>query len=121
MKVPAAALAVLLCPMALYSQVFSAPLEADTLTACCFSYTAWQLPRKFVADYFETNSQCSKPGVMREGWRGHREPRIPLLDSSVCNTFVLLQSFQTKRGRQLCANPSEDWVQEYITDLELNA
>ncbi|KAM9044384.1 C-C motif chemokine 3-like [Megaptera novaeangliae] len=93
MKVPAAALAILLCPMALCSQVFSAPLEADTLTACCFSYTAWQLPRKFVADYFETSSQCSKPGVI----------------------------FQTKRGRQLCANPSEDWVQEYITDLELNA
>ncbi|TKC35483.1 hypothetical protein EI555_004130 [Monodon monoceros] len=113
MKVPAAALAVLLCPMALCSQVFSAPFEADTLTACCFSYNAWQLPREFVADYFETSSQCSKPGVM--------EPRIPLLDSSVCNSFVLLQSFQTKRGRQLCANPSEDWVQEYITDLELNA
>ncbi|XP_029068260.1 C-C motif chemokine 3-like [Monodon monoceros] len=93
MKVPAAALAVLLCPMALCSQVFSAPFEADTLTACCFSYNAWQLPREFVADYFETSSQCSKPGVI----------------------------FQTKRGRQLCANPSEDWVQEYITDLELNA
>ncbi|XP_059936574.1 C-C motif chemokine 3-like isoform X2 [Mesoplodon densirostris] len=92
MKVPAAALAVLLCPMALCSQA-SSTVEADTLTACCFSYTAWQLPRKFVADYFETSSQCSKPGVI----------------------------FQTKRGRQLCANPSENWVQEYITDLELSA
>ncbi|XP_065752860.1 C-C motif chemokine 3-like [Phocoena phocoena] len=87
MKVPAAALAVLLCPMALCSQVFSAPC------CCSFSYNAWQLPREFAADYFETSSQCSKPGV----------------------------TFQTKRGRQLCANPSEDRVQEYITDLELNA
>ncbi|TEA35232.1 hypothetical protein DBR06_SOUSAS2810106 [Sousa chinensis] len=93
MEVPAAALAVLLCPMALCGQVFSAPFEVDTLTARCFSYTAWQLPREFVADCFETSSQCSKPGVI----------------------------FQTKRGRQLCANPSEDWVQEYITDLEPNA
>ncbi|XP_055436112.1 C-C motif chemokine 3 [Bubalus kerabau] len=92
MKAPVAALAVLLCAMALCSQVFSAPFGADTPTACCFSYVARQLSRKIVADYFETSSQCSKPGVI----------------------------FQTKRGRQVCANPTEDWVQEYVTDLELN-
>ncbi|XP_005899726.3 C-C motif chemokine 3 [Bos mutus] len=92
MKAPVAALAVLLCTMALCSQVFSAPFGADTPTACCFSYVARQLSRKIVADYFETSSQCSKPGVI----------------------------FQTKKGRQVCANPTEDWVQEYITDLELN-
>lgn len=28
--------------------------------------------------------------------------------------------FQTKKGRQVCANPSEPWVQEYMDDLELN-
>ncbi|XP_057571815.1 C-C motif chemokine 3 [Hippopotamus amphibius kiboko] len=93
MKVPAAALAVLLCAMALCNQVFSAPYGSDTPTACCFSYTTRQLPRKFVADYFETSSQCSKPSII----------------------------FQTKKGREVCADPREDWVQEYITDLELNA
>ncbi|XP_043758927.1 C-C motif chemokine 3-like [Cervus elaphus] len=92
MKAPAAVLPVLLCAMALCSQVFSAPFGADTPTACCFSYTARQLPRKFVANYYETSSQCSKPGII----------------------------FQTKRGRELCADPNEDWVQKYITDLELN-
>lgn len=70
----------------------SSTVGADTPTACCFSYVARQLSRKIVADYFETSSQCSKPGVI----------------------------FQTKRGRQVCANPTEDWVQEYVTDLELN-
>uniref|UniRef100_A0A4W2BQT6 Chemokine interleukin-8-like domain-containing protein n=1 Tax=Bos indicus x Bos taurus TaxID=30522 RepID=A0A4W2BQT6_BOBOX len=64
MKAPVAALAVLLCAMALCSQVFSAPFGADTPTACCFSYVARQLSRKIVADYFETSSQCSKPGVI---------------------------------------------------------
>ncbi|XP_006174908.2 C-C motif chemokine 3 [Camelus ferus] len=92
MKVPAAALTILLCTMALCSQVFSAPFGADTPTACCFSYGR-QIPRKFIVDYFETSSQCSKPGVI----------------------------FETKRSRQVCADPSEDWVQEYINDLELNA
>lgn len=71
----------------------SSTVGADTPTACCFSYAARQLSRKIIADYFETSSQCSKPGVI----------------------------FQTKRGRQVCANPSEDWVQEYVTDLELNS
>lgn len=37
---------------------------ADTPTACCFSYVARQIQRKFIADYFETSSQCSQPGVM---------------------------------------------------------
>ncbi|XP_008151875.1 C-C motif chemokine 3-like [Eptesicus fuscus] len=93
MKVSGAALAVLLCTMALCSQVFSVPVGADTPTACCFTYAPRQIPRKFIVDYFETSSQCSQPGVI----------------------------FQTKRGRQVCANPSEDWVQEYVADLELNA
>ncbi|XP_024429031.3 C-C motif chemokine 3 [Desmodus rotundus] len=93
MKVSGAVLAALLCAVALCSQVFSAPLGADTPTACCFSYTSRQLPRKFIADYFETSSQCSNPGVI----------------------------FLTRRGREVCANPSEAWVQEYITHLELNA
>ncbi|KAI5932909.1 C-C motif chemokine 3-like [Manis javanica] len=93
MKVSGAVLATLLCTMALCSQVFSAPFGADTPTACCFSYISRQIPRKFIADYFETSSQCSKPGVI----------------------------FTTKRGREVCADPSETWVQEYIADLEVNA
>ncbi|KAM8815623.1 C-C motif chemokine 3 [Rhynchonycteris naso] len=93
MKVSGATLAVLFCAMALCSQVFSAPFGADTPTACCFSYISRQVQRKFIVDYFETSSQCSKPSII----------------------------FQTKRGRQVCADPTEAWVQEYVTDLELNA
>ncbi|XP_004449497.1 C-C motif chemokine 3-like isoform X2 [Dasypus novemcinctus] len=93
MEVPVAALAVLLLTTALCSQTCSALFGANTPTSCCFSYIPRQIPRKFVDDYYETSSQCSKPGVI----------------------------FQTKRGRQICANPDEAWVQKYITDLELNA
>ncbi|KAM9044980.1 C-C motif chemokine 4 isoform 2-T2 [Megaptera novaeangliae] len=35
--------------------------------------------------------------------------------SSLCS-----QPAVTKKGRQVCANPSDPWVQEYMDDLELN-
>lgn len=28
--------------------------------------------------------------------------------------------FVTKKGREVCADPEQDWVQQYVTDLELN-
>ncbi|XP_030778407.1 C-C motif chemokine 3 [Rhinopithecus roxellana] len=92
MQVSTAALAVLLCTVALCNQI-SATFAADTPTSCCFSYISRQIPQNFIADYFETSSQCSKPGVI----------------------------FLTKRGRQVCADPSEEWVQKYVSDLELSA
>ncbi|KAG3269464.1 C-C motif chemokine 3-like [Ictidomys tridecemlineatus] len=93
MEVPVAVLAVLFFTEALSSLTCSASLGADTPTACCFFYISRKIPHKFVDDYYETSSQCSKPAVI----------------------------FQTKRGRQVCADPSEAWVRAYITDLELNA
>uniref|UniRef100_A0A8C9A5R9 C-C motif chemokine n=1 Tax=Prolemur simus TaxID=1328070 RepID=A0A8C9A5R9_PROSS len=78
---------------AIYLSVPSLTVGAGTPTACCFSYISRQLPLKFVDDYSETSSQCSKPAVI----------------------------FLTKRARQVCADPSEAWVQEYVTNLELNA
>ncbi|KAM9210631.1 C-C motif chemokine 3-like [Dugong dugon] len=92
MKVPVAALALLLCIVAPCAQVFSSPVGADTPTACCFSYALRQIPRRFIADYYETSSQCSKPGII----------------------------FITKKGYPICANPRDDWVQDYIKDMEEN-
>ncbi|CAM5104939.1 unnamed protein product [Natator depressus] len=91
MKVSVAALTVLLIA-AFCSLASSTPIGSDPPTACCFSYTAWQIPRNFVKDYYSTSSMCSQPGTV----------------------------FITKKGRELCANPSESWVQEYMNDLELN-
>ncbi|KAH0507075.1 C-C motif chemokine 3 [Microtus ochrogaster] len=65
---------------------------ANTPAYCCFTYSR-QINRKFIADYFETNSLCSQPGVI----------------------------FQTRRNRKVCADPKETWVQEYIADLKQNA
>uniref|UniRef100_A0A8C3H9A9 C-C motif chemokine n=1 Tax=Chrysemys picta bellii TaxID=8478 RepID=A0A8C3H9A9_CHRPI len=60
------------------------------LPTCCFSYISRQIPRRFVVDYFVTSSLCSQPAV------------------------VLI----TKRGRQICTNPEDAWVQQYVNDLK---
>ncbi|KAM4823131.1 C-C motif chemokine 3-like [Urocitellus parryii] len=57
---------------------------------CCLAYISRKIPRQHVASYYETSSTCSSKGIV----------------------------FVTKRGRQVCAHPSEAWVQEYIRDLE---
>ncbi|XP_005350299.1 C-C motif chemokine 4-like [Microtus ochrogaster] len=72
--------------------LLSLPVGSDPPTSCCFSYTSSQLPRKFVTDYYETSSLCSKPAVV----------------------------FLTRRGKQVCADPSLPWVNEYVNDLEMN-
>uniref|UniRef100_A0A2I3SS61 Chemokine interleukin-8-like domain-containing protein n=1 Tax=Pan troglodytes TaxID=9598 RepID=A0A2I3SS61_PANTR len=86
-QVSTAALAVLLCTA--HCLPFST-VAADTPTACCFSYISRQIPQNFIADYFETSSQCSKP--------------------------IFLPT-----SREVCADPSEEWVQKYVSDLELSA
>uniref|UniRef100_A0A667I3J6 C-C motif chemokine n=1 Tax=Lynx canadensis TaxID=61383 RepID=A0A667I3J6_LYNCA len=58
--------------------------------ACCFKYTLRKIPIRFVADYSRTHKQCSSPGII----------------------------LHTRRGRQICANPSDAWVQEYISNLD---
>ncbi|NXU89500.1 CCL4 protein, partial [Xiphorhynchus elegans] len=90
MKVSVAALAILVAAFCYQSS--AAPIGSDPPTSCCFSYISRQLPRSFVKDYYETNSLCSQPAVV----------------------------FITKKGREVCANPEQEWVQQYVTDLELN-
>ncbi|OXB71373.1 UNVERIFIED_CONTAM: hypothetical protein H355_011750 [Colinus virginianus] len=89
MKVSVAALAVLI---AVCYQTSAAPVGSDPPTSCCFTYISRQLPFNFVADYYDTNSQCPHAGVV----------------------------FITKKGREVCANPENEWVQDYMNKLELN-
>ncbi|XP_043861409.1 C-C motif chemokine 4-like isoform X1 [Dromiciops gliroides] len=91
MKVCVAALSILLL-IAFSSLASTAPMGSDPPTSCCFSYIRQQINRKFVADYYETSSLCSQPGVV----------------------------FLLRKGQQVCANPSEAWVQSYVEHLELN-
>ncbi|XP_078535719.1 C-C motif chemokine 4-like [Lissotriton helveticus] len=91
MKLSLAAASALLLA-AFCSEVLTAPIGADVPTACCFSYASRKIPQSFVQDYYFTSSQCSRPAVI----------------------------FITRRGRQVCADPENSWVQVYVDHLELN-
>uniref|UniRef100_A0A674JZP2 C-C motif chemokine n=1 Tax=Terrapene triunguis TaxID=2587831 RepID=A0A674JZP2_9SAUR len=65
--------------------VLSMALSSGITTPCCFNYTSRQIPRRFVVDYFVTSSVCSQPGVI----------------------------FITTKGRQVCTNPEDAWVQHH--------
>uniref|UniRef100_A0A8C8SC51 C-C motif chemokine n=1 Tax=Pelusios castaneus TaxID=367368 RepID=A0A8C8SC51_9SAUR len=64
----------------------------DIPTSCCFSYTARQIPQSMVRGYYETSSKCSLPAIV----------------------------FITKKGRNVCADPTDFWVGGYMKNLGLN-
>ncbi|XP_067292461.1 chemokine (C-C motif) ligand 35, duplicate 1 [Pseudorasbora parva] len=57
---------------------------------CCFSYTDRPLPFRLVADYSMTSQQCNKEAVL----------------------------FKTVKGRQVCANPTDSWVQSHMKTID---
>ncbi|KAL4835322.1 hypothetical protein H8958_019241 [Nasalis larvatus] len=59
-------------------------------TDCCISYISQSIPCSLMKSYFETSSECSKPGVI----------------------------FLTKKGRQVCAKPSGPGVQNCMKKLK---
>ncbi|KAM8999663.1 C-C motif chemokine 4-like isoform 2-T2 [Sarcophilus harrisii] len=91
MKVSVAALSILMV-MAFSCLISCAPMGSDPPTSSCFFYVSRQIQRKNVIGYYETSTLCSQPAVV----------------------------FLTKRGWQVCANPTDAWVQSYVEDLELN-
>ncbi|XP_013044721.1 C-C motif chemokine 4-like [Anser cygnoides] len=90
MKVSSVVLALLLVA-ASCSQTSSAPVGPDHPT-CCFSYTSHKLPKKLILRYYVTSTSCSLPALV----------------------------FITKKGREVCANPSDTWVQRYLQNMKQN-
>ncbi|NXG20614.1 CCL4 protein, partial [Grallaria varia] len=90
MKVSAAVLALLLL-VASFSQTSSGPVGSD-LPICCFKYTRHELPRGRIRRHYSTSTTCPQPAIV----------------------------FVTTKGRQVCANPSDSWVQKYLQSLEQN-
>ncbi|XP_069458602.1 C-C motif chemokine 18-like isoform X1 [Ovis canadensis] len=61
-----------------------------TPPTCCFTYASGKIPQGNVVNYFKTSSDCPKPGII----------------------------FLTRKGRYVCVNPADSWVQKYIRDLK---
>ncbi|XP_055047775.1 chemokine (C-C motif) ligand 35, duplicate 1 [Misgurnus anguillicaudatus] len=53
---------------------------------CCFSFQSRQVPIKQIIGYSMTSQQCPMQAVL----------------------------FKTKRGSQICANPTDSWVQKHM-------
>ncbi|DAA15186.1 C-C motif chemokine 26 [Bos indicus] len=62
---------------------------SDVAKFCCFQYSQKTLPWKQVHSYEFTRNICSLKAVI----------------------------FTTKRGRKVCAQPKEEWVQRHISKL----
>ncbi|OWK14801.1 hypothetical protein Celaphus_00000687 [Cervus elaphus hippelaphus] len=98
MKVSVAALSLLI--LAITSAVHSQPTfnvipseipeSVNHPPTCCLKYHEKVLPRKLVVGYRQALN-CYLPAII----------------------------FITKRKREICTNPNDDWVQEYIKDLRL--
>ncbi|KAK1331301.1 hypothetical protein QTO34_009253 [Cnephaeus nilssonii] len=96
MKVPAAALSILILAATLGSPAHGS-LAHESLDAgfqrpsdCCPSYTSRKIRCVFMESYFITTSGCSQPGVI----------------------------FITKRGQLVCANPNNAEVQDCVMNLK---
>ncbi|KFP87499.1 PREDICTED: C-C motif chemokine 4-like [Acanthisitta chloris] len=90
MKVSAALLGLLLLA-ASFSQTLCGP-DGSNRPVCCFSYTQHKLPQNLILRHYSTSTSCPKAAIV----------------------------FITKKGRQVCANPSDTWVQSYLQSLKQN-
>ncbi|XP_027745795.1 C-C motif chemokine 4-like [Empidonax traillii] len=57
---------------------------------CCFTYQQRPIPLRLINSTFVTSSSCINPGVI----------------------------VVTKKGKQLCVNPQEPWVQERLKHFQ---
>nr|AAU50525.1 small inducible cytokine A4 [Fundulus heteroclitus] len=69
-------------------------LERQWPMMCCYNYLHHRIPFKGIEGFSVLNStQCRISGIV----------------------------FHTKRGRQICANPADEWVMNYVRRLESKA
>lgn len=93
MKVSLACLLLLLAILSTASAFYNRqrmPESIKPLPNCCHKYYEKVLPKKRVAGYKEALS-CHLPGII----------------------------FVTKKNLEVCANPNEEWVKEYIKDPKI--
>ncbi|KAL2765378.1 C-C motif chemokine 16 precursor [Daubentonia madagascariensis] len=93
MKVPVAAFFLLIFILTTTSASYSQPKIPESVNqppTCCLKYHEKVLPRKLVVGYRKALN-CHLPAII----------------------------FVTKKNREVCTNPSNNWVQEYIKDPNL--
>ncbi|KAM9044824.1 C-C motif chemokine 16 [Megaptera novaeangliae] len=92
-KVSVVALSLLILILTITSAVHSQPKIPESVNpppTCCLKYHEKVLPRKMVVRYRKALN-CYLPAII----------------------------FITRRKREICTNPNDEWVQEYIKDPRL--
>ncbi|XP_058532337.1 C-C motif chemokine 8 [Ochotona princeps] len=92
MQVSAVLLYLLLAVAAVSSQALALPGTSQPQATCCISFALMKIPLKRLASYERVTGACPKEAVI----------------------------FQTKRGRNICADPKQKWVQDTMRHLDQN-
>ncbi|KAG3269503.1 C-C motif chemokine ligand 8 [Ictidomys tridecemlineatus] len=93
MKVSVALLCLVLTAATVSSQEQAQPGAPLMPITCCFSTINRRIPIQKLQSYTITSTQCPKVAVI----------------------------FKTKRGKMICADPSENWVKDSMTLLNQNS